>query len=87
MPFLKPAVLDPVIKDYSNIIESFTYVTYNLEALVDPDITNSYASDTARINTIDNTLFGVTPSFFNVTGYDFTDFKYRNVSSGLNLIE
>lgn len=75
-PYLMPSRLDPLIKQNLDIIDSFTYITYDILKLKATEISNMIASDNSRINSISANYYGILPSFFNVTGYELLDINY-----------
>jgi hypothetical protein len=57
-----------VIKLHNATVESFTYITYELARMPNLKVNKLTASDKPRINSYSSGVYGIQPSFFNVTG-------------------
>jgi hypothetical protein len=70
-----------------DIVDSWTYVTYDLVRITELGVQSLTASDTPRINKISSHLYGITPTLINVTTEKFLKIHYSNITTGLDLAE
>ena len=80
-------IVDPIIELHLDTIDYWTYVTYDFGRMTNLAVSNIFASDDPKINTISSAIYGVTPTLLNVTGNKFLKIYYENTTTDLGLAE
>jgi hypothetical protein len=61
-----------------DLIDNFSYVTFDLARLHNSNISKLYISDKPQLNSYSSGMYGVTPYIFETAGSQFVDVYYQN---------
>ncbi|CDW77763.1 family protein [Stylonychia lemnae] len=78
-----PNVVDPILQKYSDLVDSYAYITGSLASIDDAKISDIEISDKGKVNPNRMQIYGVTPSIYDATISDFLVKGTYNESTGL----
>lgn len=71
----------------SDLIESYAYVTFELDRIAQNSLNTVEVTDRSRINSYEINVYGVTPYIFDATIENFLKISYQDKNSGLSFGE
>ncbi|CDW85019.1 family protein [Stylonychia lemnae] len=82
---INPVYIDPVLRRNANIIDSFTYFTYDMHEMDDSLVGRTMITNRARVQQFKINLNGVQPNIFEPSEGNFLDLAFK--STGLSIGE